>query len=181
MRRMIFVTVGTQLPFDRLILAMDRWAAAHPEVEVIAQTGAGAAPAAYLHQRAHLSAAEFGDLVRRSDLVVAHAGMGSILTALDLGRRVVVLPRRAAFGEHRNDHQLATAAGLSHLASLRVAMEAEELPDAIRASLEAGKTDGGPNASSDASPTLLKAVRSFIEAARGADAKAGEEVFNAPA
>ena len=40
--------------------------------------------------------------------IVAHAGMGTILTALETGKRLLVMPRRAALGEHRNDHQLAT-------------------------------------------------------------------------
>ena len=38
---MIFATVGTQLPFDRLIVALDQWAASSPDVEVFAQIGRG--------------------------------------------------------------------------------------------------------------------------------------------
>jgi len=35
----IFVTVGTQLPFDRLIRGVDLWAAEHPDIPVFGQTG----------------------------------------------------------------------------------------------------------------------------------------------
>ena len=36
---MIFVTVGAQMPFDRLITAVDQWAARHGRDDVFAQIG----------------------------------------------------------------------------------------------------------------------------------------------
>src|ERR1700761_8685645 len=106
---MIFVTVGTQLPFDRMIQAIDSWAAGRQFAEVFAQIG----PAKYRPK--NLAWAEFLDAnecrkkTEEADVVVAHAGMGSILTALELGRPVIVMPRLSVLGEHRNDHQLDTA------------------------------------------------------------------------
>ena len=43
-------------------------------------------------------------------VVIAHDEMGSIITALEMGKPIVVMPRRAELGEHRNDHQVAAAA-----------------------------------------------------------------------
>jgi len=60
--------------------------------------------------------------------VVAHAGMGTILTSLRFCRPLVLLPRKAALGEHRTDHQAATAHRLQHLAGVRVAWETVQLP-----------------------------------------------------
>jgi UDP-N-acetylglucosamine transferase subunit ALG13 len=40
-----------------------------------------------------------------ADVVISHAGTGSILTALTLGKKPIVIPRRAAHGEHVDGHQ----------------------------------------------------------------------------
>ena len=101
----IFVTVGTQLPFDRLVRAMDDWAASHPGHEVLAQTGDGAFVARAIATVRTLSREAFARAVAEADVVVAHAGIGSVLTALDAGKPVVLMPRRADLREHRNDHQ----------------------------------------------------------------------------
>jgi UDP-N-acetylglucosamine transferase subunit ALG13 len=48
---------------------------------------------------------EFQRLVQDAELVILHAGAGSIITALKAGKVPVVMPRRADFGEHIDDHQ----------------------------------------------------------------------------
>lgn len=48
-----------------------------------------------------------------ADLVVAHAGVGSALTALEAGRAPVLLPRLQAYDEHVDDHQTYIAEELS--------------------------------------------------------------------
>jgi UDP-N-acetylglucosamine--N-acetylmuramyl-(pentapeptide) pyrophosphoryl-undecaprenol N-acetylglucosamine transferase len=50
--------------------------------------------------------------VAEADLVVAHAGIGSTLSALDAGHCPVLLPRRAGRGEHVDDHQVLIADAL---------------------------------------------------------------------
>ena len=54
---MIFVTIGSMFPFDRLIRVMDGWAAANPGVETLAQIGDGAYEPAHMRWeigRAHV-------------------------------------------------------------------------------------------------------------------------------
>ena len=63
--------------------------------------------------------------------MISHAGMGSIITALELGKRIIVMPRRANLGEHRNDHQLATAKRLSEQGRIMVAFTEQELVDKL--------------------------------------------------
>jgi UDP-N-acetylglucosamine transferase subunit ALG13 len=124
---MIFVTVGTQLPFDRLIRTIDRWASARPYADAFAQIG----PAQYRPH--HMPWAEFLDAeecrrkTEQADVVVAHAGMGSILTALEYGRPILVMPRLSALGEHRNDHQLDTAKKLLAQGRIFVAFDENQL------------------------------------------------------
>ena len=124
---MIFVTVGGQLPFDRLVHTVDRWATQHPPAEVFAQIGNSNEPPTHIEWRKFLSPDEFEAKVREARVLVAHAGMGSILTAMELEKPIVVMPRRAHLGEHRNDHQSATVANLGGHAGITVADDEEAL------------------------------------------------------
>ena len=128
---MIFTTVGTQLPFDRLIRAIDHWAACNGDVEVFAQIGRGHYRPDHIGWIRDLDPREFRDRLAECDTVVAHAGMGTIISAIEMGKRVIVMPRRASLGEHRNEHQLATAARLEHLNGLEVVQEADALAAAL--------------------------------------------------
>src|SRR5210317_929649 len=106
---MIFATVGTQLPFDRLIRSLDEWASQNPQVEIFAQIGQTNYVPRHMRWERVIPVNTFRAFLRKSDVVVAHAGMGTIISAIEIGRQVVVMPRRADLNEHRNDHQLATA------------------------------------------------------------------------
>lgn len=161
---MIFVTVGTQLPFDRLIRAVDAWAGSVPGRDVFAQTGEGAYVPRNIRWSAHLHPAEFRNLLEQADFVVAHAGMGTILSALELGKPVVILPRQARYGEHRNDHQLATAARFENRPLIRVAYEESELPWILNDLCRIGTQFANPSQriSESASPELIERLRTFI-------------------
>ena len=105
---MIFVTVGEQLPFDRLISAIDTWAA-DSGAEVLAQIGNTQLRPNSIKYKKHLNPVEFKNAIMAAEVIVAHAGMGTIITALELEKPLLVMPRQASLGEHRNDHQFATA------------------------------------------------------------------------
>ena len=157
---MIFVTVGVQLPFDRLICAMDRFAADHPDIEIIAQTGVTPYQCRHMQAYARLESREFQSFVERAELIVAHAGMGSILTALELGKPIIVLPRVARLGEHRNDHQAATSQYMAQADLVRVAKNLEEL-----ISLIANRHLLQPRTiSAVAQPSLTNAISLFLSA-----------------
>ncbi len=123
---MIFVTVGTQLPFVRLIDAMDALAGKIGE-EVIAQTGPYDGIPAHLDTRVSLPPDEFEALFSRARLVVGHAGIGTILSAKRYGKPLVLMPRQHVLGEHRNDHQLATARQVEALPGVSIAWDIEGL------------------------------------------------------
>lgn len=124
---MIFVTVGGQLPFDRLIHTVDEWAAEHGREDVFAQIGDSPKPPRHIQWKHFLSPEEFQEKARESDVIIAHAGMGSILTALELHKPIVVMPRRAHLREHRNDHQWATVKHLDKGVGVIVAADETEL------------------------------------------------------
>lgn len=128
----IFVTVGTELPFDRLVGAIDEWAGRNQcGSDVFAQIGDTDRHPEYIGWTHRLEGHEFRELFLGADLVVAHAGMGTILSALELSRPLVVVPRRADLGEHRSDHQLATVRHLVALGLVDAAMTEQEVVDRL--------------------------------------------------
>ncbi|MEP1471027.1 MAG: glycosyltransferase [Halieaceae bacterium] len=154
---MIFATVGTQLPFDRLIRGLDKWAAANNSVEVYAQIGRGQYEPQHIAWIRDMTPQDFRRRVSECSTVVAHAGMGSIISGLELGKRVIVMPRLASLGEHRNEHQLATVARLEHLNGFEVAHDSGALAEALDRQ-DVNIEVAAPLA---ADPALIGAVRSF--------------------
>jgi UDP-N-acetylglucosamine transferase subunit ALG13 len=124
---MIFVTIGQMLPFDRLIRAVDAWAGERRRGDVFAQIGDGRFEPRHMRWQRKLSPTEFTERVRESEAVVTHAGMGTILTAFDLGRPILIMPRRAELREVTNDHQLATARYFAADGRIAVAFDEAEL------------------------------------------------------
>ncbi len=128
---MIFATVGTQLPFPRLIDTLNGLAKDIDE-KIVAQVGTtetdtSASSWRNLDLRPTLTPDEFGTLFQNARVIVAHAGIGTILSAKRWGKPLIILPRRHALGEHRNDHQLATAQQVQSLTGIHVAWEASDL------------------------------------------------------
>lgn len=159
----VFVTVGSMLPFDRLLAAMADWAAAHPQDVVFAQAGAQGRVPAGLEAQAVLAPAAFRQRLAWADVVVSHAGMGIVIETLAAGRPLVVLPRDAALGEATSDHQRATVGWLREQPGVHVADAVEALPDAIDAAVR----DVRPRWIDDDRPAadraqLIDTLRAFI-------------------
>lgn len=124
---MIFVTVGTHTKsFERLVVAMDRYAAGTSE-EVVIQSGASTYHPQAAHWFDYAGADEVQRLTEAARVVVSHAGAGSILMALHAGKPVIVMPRRKRYHEHGDDHQVELAAALEEAGALLVVHEAEQL------------------------------------------------------
>lgn len=128
---MIFVTVGAQMPFDRLIKAVDEWAGNNPQTYVYAQIGETDYVPRNIRWDKFVTPDQLRILVQSADLVLAHAGMGTILTTLQSGRPILVMPRLGDLRETRNDHQVATAKQLKNLDLVKVAWDEIELADKL--------------------------------------------------
>jgi len=136
---LIFVTVGSQLSFDRLIRLVDDWAGLNPDEQIIVQSGETAFVPRHCRKIPFMENDEWEDLFQRADRIIAHAGMGTILKSLVYGKPLMIAPRRAELGEVCNDHQCATAARFHNERNIWVINDARELAAAL-ADTECGVT-----------------------------------------
>jgi UDP-N-acetylglucosamine transferase subunit ALG13 len=167
------------MPFDRLVRAVDQWAGRHGPVNVLAQIGRGRYRPRHVRHQGFLQPIEFRSVMRDARLIVAHAGMGSIITAMEYGKPMLVMPRRGDLAETRNDHQVATARKFLELGVVDVAMDEEEvitklthLADHLDSRVPFGRDRrlGSPTDNTAFQPSrakeegldLVKAVRAFI-------------------
>jgi UDP-N-acetylglucosamine--N-acetylmuramyl-(pentapeptide) pyrophosphoryl-undecaprenol N-acetylglucosamine transferase len=103
--RRVVVTVGTseEFGFRRLI---ERLAAVIPPgVEVLWQTGCTDVTGLGIEATPWVPASMLQDAMAEADVVIAHAGCGSALAALDVGRRPLLVPREPEWREAGDDHQ----------------------------------------------------------------------------
>jgi UDP-N-acetylglucosamine transferase subunit ALG13 len=157
---MIFVTVGTDAPFDRLITAVDRWAGESAREDVVAQIGRSNLRPRFIRVHQFLDPPQFAEHFSSAEFVIAHAGMGTILSALRYGKPLIVMPRRATLGEQRNEHQLATARRLSEMGKVTVAFDEMELAERLKQLDRLRAADPiGPYAD----PSLIAGLRGFIQ------------------
>lgn len=157
---MIFATVGSQEPFDRLIRAVDDWARAQGRSDVFAQIGNSTFRPSYIKFAQFLDPDEFNRAIREATIVVAHAGMGSIISALEKGKPIVVMPRRGKFRETRNDHQVATAERFGSHGQVIVANDEHDFAEKLDYALT---VPGNNPIAMEATPRLISTIRGFLD------------------
>ena len=105
---MIFVTLGTQdKPFTRLLEAIEN-AIENGIItdEVVVQAGFTKFKSDKMKIFDLVGQNDFASYMKKTDLLITHGGVGSIITGLNFGKKVIAAPRLAKYGEHVNDHQL---------------------------------------------------------------------------
>lgn len=147
------------MPFDRLVRAVDEWAGACGRTDVIAQVGASDYRPKHLEWHASLEAETYARMIQEASVIIGHAGMGTIITALEHRKPLVVLPRRGDLMETRNDHQVATARRFAERGTVHVAMDEEELLEHLS---RVDDLPAPPPTRSSSLPGLLQAIRSFV-------------------
>lgn len=104
----VLVLCGTHpQPFDRLVEAAQSLAEVGHQVTL--QRGASTHPAPGCESVDVVSPRTLEALAAQAELIVGHAAPGTAFLAWDLGLRPVLVPRRAALGDHVDDHQSAFA------------------------------------------------------------------------
>lgn len=156
---MIFVTVGTDHPFDRMMKVVDQWATDQDRHDVFAQIGEGGWKPSHIRYSEFLQPSDFKKYFTSASLIISHAGMGTILSALEYGKPILIVPKRASLGEHRSEHQLATARKMMDLANVNVAFDESELRERLDRLEELSRPI---KIDSQASEGLIHGLRDFI-------------------
>lgn len=156
---MIFLIVGSQkFPFDRLITEVDRLNKAGViKDNVVAQIGVSGYVPETLDWVRFMDKERFDECIENSDLVITHAGEGSIMTGLLKKKKVIAVPRYARLGEHVSDHQLEIARALGGQNYIINVEDISELGDVIS---NIDKTE--LREYSSGKDAIIKTIRDFI-------------------
>jgi UDP-N-acetylglucosamine transferase subunit ALG13 len=158
---LILVTIGSLFPFDRLVTLADAIAASMPERSFFCQIGEGRYEPVNMPFARMMPARDFQQKIAEAELIVAHAGMGSVISAMEASKPIVILPRRMELGEHTTDHQMATARWLMGRPGVQVVMEDADLAPTISAALS-GSAGAAPIPTA-APQDFINKIRDFIE------------------
>ena len=123
---MILVIIGLMYGFERLIKKMDE-IAGEIEEEVMIQIGL----TNFLPKNAKYfkfaSDKYFNEQIRRSRLIISHAGVGTILTARKFKKPIIIVPRQKKYGEHIDNHQMEIAKELEDHKNIKVIYEIKDI------------------------------------------------------
>ncbi len=129
---MIFLTVGTQFPFERLVQAIDRlFEEGLIAEDVFGQIGASAYTPRHFQAVASLEKKAYDERFRQASAIISHAGMGAITMALDYDKPLLVMPRQKKYKEVVNDHQGALADKFEALGHILVARDEIQLREKV--------------------------------------------------
>ena len=140
---MIFVTVGSRnYPFDRLFEKIDLLYEKGVLTDfMFAQTGTSTYKPQHYEYKDFISPKEFIEKVNKADIIVTHGASGSIMKALNAGKKVIAVTRLEKYGEHINNHQIQNNEAFSSNGYVLMAdLELEDLEECFK-KIENG-TDG---------------------------------------
>ena len=133
---MIFVMLGTQNnSFQRLLEEVDKLISKNIiKEEVVVQAG-------YTQYQPKCEKMKIIDFVPREELdtyeqnanfIITHGGVGSIITSLEKGKKVIAVPRLHQYGEHVNNHQTEIVEKFNEGGNIIGLQSVEELEEAIK-------------------------------------------------
>lgn len=122
----IVVTLGTYRGYDFSRLVRRLLAILPFGAEVLWQTGDTDVGGFGIDGHYAIPEKELTEAMREADVVIAHAGVGTALAAFEVGKCPVLVPRRHAFGEHVDDHQIQISEELA-VRGLAISVDADEL------------------------------------------------------
>lgn len=163
---MIFVTVGNHFQgFERLLRKVDEIAPRVPH-EIVVQRGYSKYVPQNTKSFDFVPARTAMDYIRKSELVVSHAGMGTIILCKEYGTPLLIFPRREKFREHFNDHQMEIAQVLEKRGdkNIYIAYEENQLEEKILEGL--GKRTMA-QVENQGRENLIRTIKEFIRASQG--------------
>ena len=75
---------------------------------------------------------ELDTFEQKADFIITHGGVGSIVTSLEKGKKVIAVPRLHQYGEHVNNHQTEIVEKFNKSGNIIGIQSVEELEKAIK-------------------------------------------------
>ena len=157
---MILVLLGTQNnSFHRLLEEIQRNIENNNITEeVVVQKGYTKFESENMTLYSQLPAEEIEKLTEKADLIITHGGVGSIITSIQKGKKVIAVPRLKKYKEHVNDHQLDIIKSFSDSGHIIGLSSVEELGESLKK-----VKDFEPKQYMKNTGNILQIVEKFIE------------------
>jgi UDP-N-acetylglucosamine transferase subunit ALG13 len=128
----IFVLLGTQdKPFTRLTDKIEEYANKNKD-EITVQSGHTPYKSKKVKVYDFISMNELKKLIKDSDLIITHGGVGSIIDSIKENKKVIVVPRLKKYKEHTNDHQLEITEAFAKMNYIMPLYDINDLDKAIK-------------------------------------------------
>lgn len=130
---MIFVTLGTQdKSFIRLLKEIEKQISIHDiKDRIVVQAGHTKYQSEKMEIFDYIEMDQFHEYLEKSDLIITHGGVGSILTSLGMGKRVIAVARLQEFEEHENDHQVEIVSRFNELGYIIGCLQVKDLEQGL--------------------------------------------------
>lgn len=103
---MVFIAVGTQKQqFTRLFEMIEKSKKLNGK-EMVAQAGFTKYDTNKVKMFEFIPQEQLEEYIKSSEYMICHGGIGTIFSALEKNKKVLVVPRLKKYKEHKNDHQL---------------------------------------------------------------------------
>lgn len=157
---MILVLLGTQNnSFHRLLEEIEKLIEEGIiKEEVIVQAGYTKYESEKIKIFDLISLEELEKYQKQADLIITHGGVGSIISSIKKGKRVIAVPRLHKYEEHVNDHQKEIVELFDKKGYIIGITEVEELKQAIEK-----LKDFIPNTYTQDNEKMLKIIGDFID------------------
>ncbi len=157
---MVLVMLGTQNnSFHRLLEEIDRLIENKViNEEVIVQKGYTKYESKNMKTIDFISRDELENLEKQASYIITHGGVGSIVSSLEKGKKVIAVPRLHKYSEHVNDHQKEIIKKFNENKNIIGIQSVEELEDAVKR-----VSEFKPNQFKGNNQKMLKIIECFIE------------------
>ena len=125
---MIFLTVGSMFPFDRLIRTVDQLVGEGVITDkVVAQIGHGLYEPQHMAFDRFLAKPQYDLQIDAASVLIGHAGVGTIALALERHKPLLAVPRMKRYKESVNDHQFMAAKKFGQMGHILVATDVGDI------------------------------------------------------
>ncbi len=126
---MTLIILGTQdKTFPRLLKAIEReMKKGNIKDKVIVQAGQTKYESKNMEIFDFIEMNKFNSLLKEADLVITHGGVGTILSAIRLNKKVIAVPRLKKYMEHENDHQIQIVKEFDKLGYIKACLNLKKL------------------------------------------------------